>query len=294
MGVNLAISTYSFRRFSGPETPPLTLTAMIERCAVLGVQGIEILGREVEGMGVEELNAIKRCAAEHGIAIVSVAASHNFVLPDAALRAEQIDIVARWVEIADRLGAPFVRVLSGRWNTLANVEDFLMKNGGNEPPLPGYTDDDAFRWVADAFKRASYHAGRRGITLVLENHWGLTGTAAGVLRIIAETGSPWLQAVLDTGNFHFRPDQYADMAALLPHVVLVHAKTYPGGGIYFTADLDYPRIAAMLRQANYHGYVSVEFEGAAHPDTGVPESIALLRAAFAYGGGGEVSPPESC
>jgi L-ribulose-5-phosphate 3-epimerase len=281
MGVNLAISTYSFRRFAGPETPPLTLPAMIERCAALGVQGIEILGREVEGMGVEELNAIKRCAAEHGIAIVSVAASHNFVLPDAALRAQQIDIVARWVEIADRLGAPFVRVLSGRWNTLANVEDFLMKNGGNEPPLPGYTDDDAFQWVADSFKRASYHAGQRGVTLVLENHWGLTRTAAGVLRIIAETGSPWLQTVLDTGNFHFRPDQYADMAALLPHVVLVHAKTYPGGGIYFTADLDYPRIAAMLRQANYHGYVSVEFEGAAHPDTGIPESIALLRAAFA-------------
>ncbi len=279
--VNLAISTYSFRRSAGSETAPLTLAAMIERCAALDVQGIEILGREFEGMSVEDLNAIKRCAATHGIAIVSVAASHNFVLSDPAMRAQQRDIVAKWVEVADRLGAPFVRVLSGRWNTLANVEDFLVKNGGNEPPLPGYTDDDAYQWVADGFKRISYHAGRRGITLVLENHWGLTGTADGVLRIIAETGSPWLQAVLDTGNFHFRPDQYADMAALLPHVVLVHAKTYPGGGIYFTADLDYPRIAAMLRQARYRGYVSIEFEGAAHPDTGIPESIALLRAAFA-------------
>jgi L-ribulose-5-phosphate 3-epimerase len=279
--VNLAISTYSFRHFAGPTTAPLTVAAMIERCAALDVQGIEILGRELEGMGAEDLNAIKRCAAAHGIAIISVAASHNFVLPDPAMRAQQIDIVAQWVEVADRLGAPFVRVLSGRWNTLANAEDFLVKNSGNEPPLPGYTDDDAFQWVADAFKRVSYHAGRRGITLVLENHWGLTGTADGVLRIIADTASPWLQAVLDTGNFHFRPDQYADMAALLPHVVLVHAKTYPGGGVYFTADLDYPRIAAMLRHARYHGYVSVEFEGAAHPDTGIPESIALLRAAFA-------------
>jgi len=279
--VNLAISTYSFRRFAGQETAPLTLPAMIERCAALDVQGIEILGREVEGMGAEDLNAIKRCAATNGIAIVSVTASHNFVLPDPAMRAREIDIVAKSVEVADRLGAPFVRVLSGRWNTIANAEDFLVKNGGTEPPLPGYTDDDAYGWVADAFRGVSYHAGRRGITLVLENHWGLTATADGVLRIIAEAGSPWLQAVLDTGNFHFRPDQYADMAALLPHVVLVHAKTYPGGGIYFTADLDYPRIAAMLRQARYRGYVSIEFEGEAHPDTGIPESIALLRAAFA-------------
>lgn len=279
--VNLAISTYSFRRFRGPETPPLTLVEMIERCAALGVQGIEVLGRDIEGMTAEDLNGVKRHAAAHGIAIVSVAASHDFVTPDDAKRAAQVDVVARWVDIADRLGAPFVRVLSGRWNTLATFDEFLMQNGGNEPPQPGYTDDDAYGWVAEAFKGVAYYAGRRGITLVLENHWGLTATAAGVLRIIEDTNSLWLRSVLDTGNFHFRPDQYADMAALLPHVALVHAKTYPGGGLYYTADLDYPRIAAMLRDAGYRGYVSVEFEGEAHPDTGVPESIAMLREAFA-------------
>ena len=82
--VNFAISTYSFRRHAGPKTEPLSLTAMIERCASLGMQGIEILGREIDGMGTEDLNAIKRCAATNGIAIVSVTASHNFVLPDPA------------------------------------------------------------------------------------------------------------------------------------------------------------------------------------------------------------------
>jgi sugar phosphate isomerase/epimerase len=119
------------------------------------------------------------------------------------------------------------------------------------------------------------------VTLALENHWGFTGTAAGVLRILDATASPWLRVVLDTGNFNFRPDPYAEMARLLPHVVLVHAKTYVGGGLYYTAQLDYRRIGRMLREAGYRGYVSIEFEGAAHPRVGLRESVALLRDAFA-------------
>ena len=93
-------------------------------------------------------------------------------------------------------------------------------------------------------------------------------------------GSPWLQVVLDTGNFNFCPDPYAEMAALAPHAMMVHAKTYIGGGIYYTADLDYCRIARLLQEAGFHGYLSLEFEGNAHPDQSIPESLALLREAF--------------
>jgi L-ribulose-5-phosphate 3-epimerase len=74
------------------------------------------------------------------------------------------------------------------------------------------------------------------------------------------------------------------MAALAPHAVMVHAKTYIGGGLYYTADLDYPRIARLLRKAGFQGYVSLESEGRAHPEQAVSESLALLSAAFEEGG----------
>jgi hypothetical protein len=95
----------------------------------------------------------------------------------------------------------------------------------------------------------------------LENHWGLGRTAQGVLRVVDGVKSPWLQVTLDTGNF--LENMYEQIEMLAPRAVLVQAKTYHGGGIWYTLELDYPRIAEMLRRHNYRGYISLEFEGRA-------------------------------
>jgi L-ribulose-5-phosphate 3-epimerase len=277
-----AVSSYSFHRFGkGPEGDAKPgFPAMIEACARFGVDGIELLGLHFDSTRPEDLYKLKQSAFRQGIAIIAVSAHHNFVTPDPGKRQEEIDKLCRWVDVAYELGAPAVRAFGGRWSTRPNFSEFMAAQGV-EPPLEGYTDDDGYAWSVEAFKTASDHAGRRGVTLALENHWGFTGTAEGVLRILRETGSPWLQVVLDTGNFNFCPDQYAEMAALAPHAIMVHAKSYAGGGLYYTADLDYRRVAAILDQAGFNGYVSLEFEGAAHPDQGIPEGLALLRSAFA-------------
>ncbi len=63
------------------------------------------------------------------------------------------------------------------------------------------------------------------------------------------------------------------------------------GGLFFYADdacvdvlaaldLDYPRIATIMRKYNYRGYVSLEFEGHEDPRTAVPKSLEVLRKAF--------------
>jgi sugar phosphate isomerase/epimerase len=84
---------------------------------------------------------------------------------------------------------------------------------------------------------------------------------------------------MDTGNF--LEDPYDELEKLAPYTALVQAKTYYGGGEWYTLDLDYPRIAAILRKANFSGWVSLEFEGKEDPNTAVPKSIAMLREAFA-------------
>jgi sugar phosphate isomerase/epimerase len=83
---------------------------------------------------------------------------------------------------------------------------------------------------------------------------------------------------LDTGNF--LEDPYDKLEALAPKTVLLQAKTYYGGGTWYMLDLDYDRIAKMLRKHNYGGYVSLEFEGKDDPLTAIPESLAMLRKAF--------------
>lgn len=280
--MKLAISSYSFHRFgSGPEgkTRP-SFASMIETCASLGIDGIELLGVHFDSTERSDLHALKQLAFQNGVHIAAVSAHHNFVTPDAEKRREQIDVLCRWVDVAHELGAPAVRAFGGRWATRRNFDEFMAASG-EEPPLEGYTVDDGFRWSAEAFQIAGYYAGRQGVTLALENHWGLTGTAAGVLRILRDTNSPWLKVALDTGNFNFRPDPYAEMAELAPRAIMVHAKTYVGGGIYYDAHLDYPRVVRLLRDVGFRGYVSIEFEGKVHPDQGIPESVTLVRAALA-------------
>src|SRR5207253_10949403 len=103
-------------------------------------------------------------------------------------------------------------------------------------------------------------------------------TPEGVLRIVKAVNSPWLQVTMDTGNF--LEDPYDRLEQLAPQTVLVQAKTYYGGGLWYALDLDNARIAEMLRKHKYKGYISLEFEGKEDPRTGVPKSLALLRKAF--------------
>jgi sugar phosphate isomerase/epimerase len=121
-------------------------------------------------------------------------------------------------------------------------------------------------------------AERCGVTMGLENHWGLGRTPEGVLRIIDAVDSPWLQATLDTGNF--LEDPYDRLELMAPSAVLVQAKTYYGGGIWYTLELDYVRIAELLRRHNYRGYISLEYEGKEDWRTAIPRSLEVLREAF--------------
>ena len=113
----------------------------------------------------------------------------------------------------------------------------------------------------------------------LENHWGLGRTPEGVLRVVDALDSPWLQVTVDTGNF--LEDPYDRLEKIAPKAALVQSKTYYGGGLWYTLDLDNDRIARLLKRHNYHGYISLEFEGKEDPRTAVPKSLAMLRKAFA-------------
>ena len=99
-----------------------------------------------------------------------------------------------------------------------------------------------------------------------------------MLRVINDVPSPWFKVTVDTGNF--LEDPYDRIAKIAPHACLVQAKTYFGGGRWYTLDLDYGRIAGILRDAGYQGYISLEFEGNEEVVAGVGKSLALLREHF--------------
>lgn len=99
------------------------------------------------------------------------------------------------------------------------------------------------------------------------------------MRVVDAIDSPWLQVTMDTGNF--LEDPYDKLEQIAEKAILVQAKTYYGGGLWYELDLDYPRIAKLLQRYEYRGYVSLEFEGREDPRTGIPKSLKMLRESFA-------------
>jgi L-ribulose-5-phosphate 3-epimerase len=274
-GNPIAVSTYSFWRFKDNSKVPIE--TCIDEAANMGFDAVEILQMQLESEEPAHLQRLKQRALINGVSLCGLSTHQGFLSPDPAIRQKNIDHTNRAIEIAYALGIPTMRVNTGRWGTSKDF-DALMANRGVEPRLEGYSDDDGFKWVIDSFEKCVPTAEKCGVTLGLENHWGLGLTPEGVLRIIKAVDSPWLRCTLDTGNF--LEDPYDRLEMLAPETVFVQAKTYFGGGVWYSLDLDYPRIAEMLRRHGYRGYVSLEFEGNEDWRSAIPQSLSLLRQAF--------------
>ncbi|MEO6245011.1 MAG: sugar phosphate isomerase/epimerase family protein [Opitutaceae bacterium] len=278
----LAIATYSYWHFRAPK---VSVETVIDKAAALGVEGVDILHRQMEiaekapldAAGRAYLHGLKRRAFTQGLSVCCVSTHQSFVQPDAAELTANIEHTKKCIEIAYELGCPSIRINTGRWGTTKSFDE-LMKNRGIEPVLPGRTEEEGFKWCIEGITRCLPKAQECGVMLALENHWGLARTPEGLLRILNSVRSPWLGGLMDTGNF--LEDPYTKLAAMAAETVYVQAKTYHGGGEWYSLDLDYDRVARMLAGAGYRGWVALEMEGKEDPDIAVPKSIAMLKKAF--------------
>lgn len=280
--VKLGIASYSYWHFRDPK---VTIEQVIEKAGALGVSGVDILHRQMDIPEREpltdahrsHLRKLKRHAMRHGVSLIGLSIHQDFVDPDREYLKKEIEHTEKCIEIAYELGVPCLRLNSGRWNTIKSFDD-LMKARGIEPILPGVTEDDGFKWCIESIEKCLPKAEQCGVTMAVENHWGLSRTPEGLLRIVNAFNSPFVGALMDTGNF--LEDPYDKLKQIAPKTVYVQAKTYYGGGEWYTLDLDYKRIAKILADVNYTGYVAIEFEGKAPADEAVPKSVAMMRKAF--------------
>lgn len=272
----IGVSSYSFWRYEEGKQPPDMLQC-IEHAAAMGFDGFEVLEVQMQRGDNPRIREIKRAALLNGLNLCGLSTHQGFVNPDPDVRERNMQRTINSLELAYELGIPTMRVNTGRWGTQGDFNE-LMANRGKEPTRMEYDDEQGFEWVINAYDELAREAEKRGVVMGLENHWGLGRDAVGVMRVIDAINSPWLRATLDTGNF--LEDQYAQYEALAPEAVFVQAKTYYGGGVWYDLDIDYARVAQILKDVDYRGYISLEFEGKDDPMSGVPQSLAILREAF--------------
>ena len=200
---------------------------------------------------------LKRHAHLRGVTISGTAVGNTFTLPLGAQRSEQIAMVKRWIDHAALLGTPHIRIFAG-----------------SQPA--GMSKAQARALCLDAIEECCAVAATRGVFLGLENHGGIVTEPDDLLDIVRSVDSPWLGINLDTGNFRTE-DPYADLARCLPYTVNVQLKVemQPRGQPRALADL--PRLVQILRDAQYQGFVALEYEAAEDPWIAVPRYLRQLQ-----------------
>jgi L-ribulose-5-phosphate 3-epimerase len=273
----IGVSTYSFWHFDAQTSQWRDIEKCLETASEMGFDGVEVLQVQMPDTSPAALRKIKSRAFTLGLDLMGFSTHQGFLTPDEQKRTDNILKTTQFLEQAYDLGIPTIRVNTGRWGTSKSFDE-LMANRGIEPRLDGHTDEEGYKWIIDSFEKLVPEAEKRGVIMGLENHWGLGTTPEGVLKVVKAVNSPWLQVTLDTGNF--LEDPYDRLKQLAPHTVLLQAKTYHGGGLWYSLDLDYARIATIMRESGYRGYISLEMEGKEDPLTAVPKSLAMLRSHF--------------
>lgn len=258
--LRLSVAAYSYRQYLAlkkPKQPAMTLHDFIERAAAAGCDAVELTQYYFPETSSAYLAHLKIHCSRLGLDVSGTAIRNDFCVADTAKLAREMKSVKAWVEHTARLGGKTMRVFSG-----------------STPK--GDTEERARARCVEALQEASDYAGKFGVYLALENHGGISTTPDQLLAIVTAVKSDSFGVNLDGGNFR-TADPYADFARVAPYAVTVQLKTevHPTGRPKQPADLG--RLVTSLRQANYRGYVVLEYEGTEDPLAAVPRHLGELR-----------------
>jgi len=240
---------------------PMTLEDFILKAADLQLTGVDMTAYYFKSTDPEYLHGLRHLAYQHAVAFSGVACGVSMVQADAAKRAESLAQIKKWVDVTDLLGASHLRIFAG----------VLPK---------GSSLKDAVDWVVESMKAACDYSGKKGITLGVEDHEGVTQSADLCIEIMERVNSPYAGINLDITNFIPTPaqDAYAQIAKCIPYATNIHIRDH----FYDHSAVDMDRVWQIFARAGHQGFVSAEYEanypGSPPPDLGVPKLVDEIRA----------------
>ena len=113
--IKLSVSSYSYWHFKGEKFP---IEKVIDEAAAMGLDGIDILHRQMESEDNAYLQKIKKHAFLNGIALTCLSIHQGFVTPDKTELKTHVDHTIHCIELAYKMGIPCLRLNTGRWNTI--------------------------------------------------------------------------------------------------------------------------------------------------------------------------------
>lgn len=266
--LKLSLAAYSFNRLMARRGTPeqiaaaeMSLEKFIEFCGHHGLAGTELTSYYFPAdVTPDYLMNLKQHTHRLGLAISGTAIGNDFCVVDGPQREAQLADCREWIDHAAAMGAPAIRIFAGKVPS-------------------GDTEEAAIERCAQGINESLQYAATRGVFLALENHGGITSTPEQMLSIIDQVDdSPWFGVNFDSGNFR-TDDPYGDLAKIAPYAVNAQIKVMiaPGGQ---KQPADFQRLIGILREADYRGYVVLEYEDREDPFEAIPRHLESLARAI--------------
>jgi sugar phosphate isomerase/epimerase len=251
----LSCETYSFReQFKKGEMDFMSFPAKMKE---LGIKGISIERGDLKNTQESYLDQVKAAVKNQERLIVGLMTGADFCNRNEKKRLEAIGWIKRQVRAANYLGTNILRI------AISN-------------PPEGDSEDICIDRIIAALKEIIPLAKELNMKIAVENHGGITNRADNILKIIKGTDPEWVGACLDFKNWPWGK-MIEESKKLAPYAYHTHTKAHQfiwGGE---EAGVDYKTIFGFLKEANYKGALSIEWEGKGDPFEGVKMTRDLIR-----------------
>jgi sugar phosphate isomerase/epimerase len=215
---------------------------------------------------------LKRHAFDLGLAISGTGVRNDFTTADKSVRAEGVQRIKTWIEVAAKLGAPVIRAFADSQTPFKSWQE-ASHNAKRE---------EVESWLADSLRECAEHGKKFGVIVAVQNHGDFISTGAEHLSLLQRVDHEYCAAMVDSGKYN-TTDPYADIAFMAPYAVSWQIKELIGtSGDSPRTDLK--KLVAIIRRAGYRGYLPIETLGYGRKGydsfAAVPKILGELRAAI--------------
>lgn len=245
-------------------------------CAEHGFDGVDVTGYFFPGYPAAPddryLIRLKRHVFDLGLCFSGTGVRNDFTTADKAVRAEGVQRIKTWIEVAAKLGAPTVRAFA---DSQPPFKDWRQAAGGADRAT-------VESWVAESLHECAEHGRKYGVIVAVQNHGDFISAGPEHLSLLQRVNHEWCAAMVDTGKY-LTADPYADIALMAPHAVNWQIKETTQSTVT-SPRVDLKRLLTLIRQSGYRGYLPIETLSMGRKDYDsfreIPRMLGELRAAI--------------
>jgi L-ribulose-5-phosphate 3-epimerase len=226
-----------------------------------GVTGLEYVNQffKDKARDMAYLKDLKTRAEGFGLKNVLIMIDGEGMLgaPDEAERGKAVENHKPWIDAAKFLGCHAIRVNAASRGEYAEQQ----------------------KLAADGLRRVGAYGASQGISVIVENHGGLSSNGEWLSRVMKLVDMPAVGTLPDFGNFRVSReveyDRYKGVTELMPYARGVSAKTHDFDAQGNETETDYKKMLDIVIASKYRGFIGIEYEGNTLSE---PEGIKATKA----------------